>query len=344
MEHLRVDPKLRRRPRPKRAGWAARETYLLLLQICAEFDLRGRLSPSYQDVDFLAEEWVNGDSARLELARQVIAEGLPAAIEAGLLVRDGEDLVIVEWENFYNPPKTNAERKANQRARQAAAAALPYGGRTPPWADGSGPAADDEPEVTSVTTATAASTHVTPVTNVTRVTDAVTCHATPHHSTPLHKEETHTSASPTDVCEAPTDDAPADSPPALSLVSDPKPSHRAGALQQLWNELAAPGLPRWREMSSKRRKAAEARLRERALDGPNGWREVIARINASPFLRGRSKDGWRASPDWILQPDSAAKVLEGKYDAPGEDHPPPGAPPPMRRVADVDPYAQEACP
>ena len=308
MEHLRVDPKYRRRPRPKRAGWAARETYLLLLQISAEFDLRGRLSPSYQDVDFLAEEWVNGDDERLELARQVITEGLPAAIESGLLIRDGEDLVIVDWDKWYSPPKSGAERTKAWRERKDETVV------TPP------PVANPPPS---------ASSRVTDVTPVTDVTATVTSDATPHHSTPL--KETHTSA-------APTSERPAEPPkaPDLELELPPTPVRLvkpdAATLQRLWNELAAPGLPRWREMSSKRRKAAEARLRERSLDGPGGWREVIERINASAFLRGSGRDGWRASPDWILQPDSAAKVLEGKYDPPGEiAHGVPAGVAPLRR-------------
>lgn len=89
-------------------------------------------------------------------------------------------------------------------------------------------------------------------------------------------------------------------------------------LQSLWNETAAPVLPRWRDLTPKRRAAAQARLRERPIDGEDGWRAVIARISASPFCRGENDRGWKASPDWLLQPDTATKVLEGKYDRSGK--------------------------
>lgn len=87
------------------------------------------------------------------------------------------------------------------------------------------------------------------------------------------------------------------------------------ALQAAWNDAAtATGLPAWRDLTPKRKAAARARLSERRLDGPEGWREVIARIGRSSFCRGENGNGWRASPDWLLQPDVATKVLEGKYD------------------------------
>lgn len=44
------------------------------------------------------------------------------------------------------------------------------------------------------------------------------------------------------------------------------------------------------------------------------WREAIARARASPFLAGDNDRGWRADLDFFLRPDSAAKILEGKYD------------------------------
>jgi hypothetical protein len=54
-----------------------------------------------------------------------------------------------------------------------------------------------------------------------------------------------------------------------------------------------------------------ARLRERPLEE---WRPIFQRINASDFCRGQNDRGWIATFDWALQPDTAAKVLEGKYD------------------------------
>lgn len=93
----------------------------------------------------------------------------------------------------------------------------------------------------------------------------------------------------------------------------------ATALQALWNADAAPELARWTQMPPGRRKAADARLREHPL---SDWPGIIARVNASAFLRGLRGDGkWRASIDWLLKPGNLAKVLEGAYDDGG----PPGA-------------------
>jgi hypothetical protein len=64
-------------------------------------------------------------------------------------------------------------------------------------------------------------------------------------------------------------------------------------------------------MTDKRRPKAKARLKDRPLEE---WRTVIERINASSFCLGESAGGWLASPDWLLQADTATKVLEGKYE------------------------------
>jgi hypothetical protein len=88
---------------------------------------------------------------------------------------------------------------------------------------------------------------------------------------------------------------------------------RPADLQRLWNEAAHPALPRWEEMNEDRRKKAKARLRERPLFGERSWAHVIAKLNASAFCRGDLAD-WRASPDWLLRPGTAAKVLDGNYD------------------------------
>lgn len=92
------------------------------------------------------------------------------------------------------------------------------------------------------------------------------------------------------------------------------------ALQDVWNEEAHPDLPRWKETGPDRKRTAKARLKERPIDE---WREIIRRISASDFCRGANDRGWRASPDWLLQPATAAKVLEGKYDNRRATGPPP---------------------
>lgn len=112
--------------------------------------------------------------------------------------------------------------------------------------------------------------------------------------------------------------APARAPPVLA-------PGQPMALQALWNSEAHEDLPRWEELTDDRRKHARARLKERAMDGPKGWREVVRRISASAFCRGTNDRGWKADADFLLRPGTAAKVLEGKYDD-RPAAPPKGAP------------------
>lgn len=125
MEHLRLDPRFRRQPKPKKAGWLGREVYLFLLQVSADYDLRGRLGPS-RDVEWLADEWMTSrsDEEALEAILKVsipelIKIGIEQATGAGLLVRDGDELVLDGWEDFYKPSKSDAQRSAEYRSRKS---------------------------------------------------------------------------------------------------------------------------------------------------------------------------------------------------------------------------------
>jgi hypothetical protein len=107
----------------------------------------------------------------------------------------------------------------------------------------------------------------------------------------------------------------------------------ADELRALWNGNTTHPITRCRELSSKRRRAAKARLTERPL---TEWAEVFTRIQASSFCRGQNDRGWVASFDWaILSPDVAVKVLEGKY-----DDRKPAAPAPIARALMGVPSAQ----
>lgn len=111
------------------------------------------------------------------------------------------------------------------------------------------------------------------------------------------------------------------------------------ALGDAWNAGVSAPIPHVRELTDKRRRGAVARLRERVIED---WRVVIGRINASPFCRGENERGWVATFDWLLQPDTAVKVLEGKYDA-RKKH---GGHKPLThqvKSAGVDPDVRELC-
>jgi hypothetical protein len=84
------------------------------------------------------------------------------------------------------------------------------------------------------------------------------------------------------------------------------------ALVDLWNTGTTSPLPQCQGLSPKRRAAARARLRERPSLAE--WTTIIARIQASPFCRGGGERGWIMDFTFLVKPDTALHVLEGKYD------------------------------
>lgn len=71
-------------------------------------------------------------------------------------------------------------------------------------------------------------------------------------------------------------------------------------------------LPGIRGMSKKRQASAEARWKENP--SADYWIEIIQRLARSAFCRGQNDRGWKADFDFLIQPDTQHKVLEGKYD------------------------------
>ena len=79
-----------------------------------------------------------------------------------------------------------------------------------------------------------------------------------------------------------------------------------------WNQLAEDmHLPKVKVVTDKRTKALRARLRE--LGSREAWTEAMWKIAHSPFCRGEKTD-WRADFDFVLQPSSMTKLMEGSYD------------------------------
>ena len=93
---------------------------------------------------------------------------------------------------------------------------------------------------------------------------------------------------------------PADRPPAALPL-----------LVGIWNENRG-ALPEAKGVSKNRLAQIRARLVEEP--DPLVWASIVQRIAASPFCCGENDRGWRASFDWLIQPDTLLKVLEGKYD------------------------------
>lgn len=60
-------------------------------------------------------------------------------------------------------------------------------------------------------------------------------------------------------------------------------------------------------------------LRERPLEGPRGWRRVVARVGRSAFLTGRKRNkDFAAGFSWLVTGDHAERVLSGDYHDPWE--------------------------
>lgn len=119
--------------------------------------------------------------------------------------------------------------------------------------------------------------------------------------------ETETDINKTNVLSSSGDDQ-----PALVLVKEPelKPDH----VVEAWNDMAGRlNLSRVRKLSPARRRSLNARLRE--FPNVDDWTEAIGAIERSPFLQGlEGKSGWRADFDFLLQPSSFLKLIEGSYD------------------------------
>jgi hypothetical protein len=115
--------------------------------------------------------------------------------------------------------------------------------------------------------------------------------------------------------------------------SEAKASH--GEILSAWNGMAdKAGLPKVRVLNNSRKQAL--RLREKEVGRP-ALLEAIRTVGTSDWLCGKGRDGnWRPTIDFILQPSSLVKVLEGAYGGVSE------AAPPTRQLsqAERDAYAE----
>ena len=104
---------------------------------------------------------------------------------------------------------------------------------------------------------------------------------------------------------------------SFALVADPAPSEGRVSAEDIrvafgeWNDLAKRlGLPNARDFTDDRRKRIGSRLRAVGLDG---WRSVLATIEASDFCRGGGDRGWRICLDDLFQTKTWNKLRDGGY-------------------------------
>lgn len=102
----------------------------------------------------------------------------------------------------------------------------------------------------------------------------------------------------------------------LSKDNPKKPAFEKGTLDlavKAWNALAASrGLPKVQSLTATRKVALMLRLGD--LGGPQGFGDLMRKVQASRFLCGENDKGWTADFDWILKPANMTKIMEGKYD------------------------------
>ena len=87
-------------------------------------------------------------------------------------------------------------------------------------------------------------------------------------------------------------------------------------IKELWNEVCV-GYPKLHSLSESRKNKMRNRIAE--MGGTEKamplLREIFAKMQASNFLRGDNKRGWKASFDWLFENDKNwVKVYEGNYE------------------------------
>lgn len=80
---------------------------------------------------------------------------------------------------------------------------------------------------------------------------------------------------------------------------------------EIWNSNCK-SLPKSQVLSEKRIKTCKLRWKE--MPDKNYWHEVIRKISESEFANGKNDRGWKATLDFILQPDRHLQIMEGKFD------------------------------
>ena len=87
-------------------------------------------------------------------------------------------------------------------------------------------------------------------------------------------------------------------------------------IKDMWNEVCT-GYPKLHSLSESRKNKMRNRVAE--MGGAEKalllLREIFTKMQASNFLRGDNKRGWKASFDWLFENDKNwVKVYEGNYD------------------------------
>lgn len=99
--------------------------------------------------------------------------------------------------------------------------------------------------------------------------------------------------------------------PSVSAEPTAKPLTKREVIEAWQQRMVPQGFPAIRKITGQRDRMLTARLRDSTLDE---WLEAMAAMERSAFCRGENDRGWRADFDFLLQPKSFTKLLEGAYD------------------------------
>lgn len=101
----------------------------------------------------------------------------------------------------------------------------------------------------------------------------------------------------------------------IAVANDPPTKYPVQKAFDNWNIAAeAWGLPIAKTLTNDRRTKLRARLKEHGIEG---WNEALGIIENSEFLRGENNRAWRVDLNFMLQPSSFNKLLEGSYSTEG---------------------------
>lgn len=93
--------------------------------------------------------------------------------------------------------------------------------------------------------------------------------------------------------------------------AEPTPLTEKEVLDAWASRMVPQGFPAVRKMTDTRRRQLKARLKDSTLEE---WQRAMDALERSAFCRGENPRGWRADFDFLLQPKSFTKLIEGAYD------------------------------
>jgi hypothetical protein len=100
--------------------------------------------------------------------------------------------------------------------------------------------------------------------------------------------------------------------PDVSATADCPPPLTKREILEAWHSRMVPlGFPAVAKMTGDRERKLRARLKDSTLEE---WQRAMDALERSAFCRGENERGWRADFDFLLQPKSFTKLLEGAYD------------------------------